>query len=82
MDNSLPQDVLPAICQRLCGRSLAEQLLADIDLFQNVGLVALDSNTRLRLFDRYEMEELNPYAQEVAAWLRGDYVFDPECLTA
>ena len=32
--------------------------------------------------DRYEREAGNPYADEVAAFLRGEYVFDPQCLTS
>jgi hypothetical protein len=29
----------------------------------------------------YEAEKTNPFAREVSAWLRGEYVFDPQCLT-
>jgi hyaluronoglucosaminidase len=35
----------------------------------------------LRLLDSYEAEKFNPYAQKIAAWLRGEYIFGPECLT-
>jgi hypothetical protein len=41
--------------------------------------VSLD--TRRRLLDWYGARKNNPYAQEIAAWLRGDYLFDPQCLT-
>jgi hyaluronoglucosaminidase len=75
------QPVLPEICRALCGPSVAERLLADTNLFQNAGLVKLGTDTRRKLLDWYESEKLNPYAQEIAAWLRGEYAFDPQCLT-
>ncbi len=73
---------LPGICRDLCGVRVAERLLADIGLLQNSGLSALDADTRRRLLEGYEAEPSNAYAQEVAAWLRGEYVFDPQCLTS
>jgi hyaluronoglucosaminidase len=72
---------LPGICRDLCGSPVVERLLADIDLLQNKGLAELDAGTRLALLDRYGREKFNPYAQEIVAWLRGEYVFDPQCLT-
>jgi hyaluronoglucosaminidase len=74
-------DFLPSICRELCGPIVAEHLLADIELLQNKGLAQLDADTRRRLLDRYEKQGSNPFAAEVAAWLRGEYVFDPACLT-
>lgn len=75
------QAVLPEICRTLCGPSVAERLIADIDLLQNVGLAELSAETRSNLFNRYETEKSNPYAREIAAWLSGEYAFDPQCLT-
>jgi hyaluronoglucosaminidase len=75
------ENSLASIYQELCGPTLAEHLLADTDLFQNEGLAEFDADTRRRLLDRYERLRSNPYAEEVAAWLRGEYVFDPQCLT-
>jgi hypothetical protein len=49
---------------------------------QNEGLSRLDAATQQRLLDRYLSEIGNPYADEVAAFLRGEYVFDPQCLTS
>jgi len=72
---------LPGICRNLCGSTVAERLLADIDLVQDKGLAELDTDSRLTLLDRYGMEKSNLYAQEIVAWLRGEYVFDPQCLT-
>jgi hyaluronoglucosaminidase len=68
-------------CRRLAGASFAEQLAADCNLFQLSGREQLDTETRNRLLGLYEAQKTNPYAQEVAAWLRGEYAFDPQCLT-
>jgi hyaluronoglucosaminidase len=74
-------DFLPSICRELCGSVVAEQLLGDIELLQNKGLAQLDADTRRRLLNQYEKQQSNPFAADVAAWLRGEYVFDPACLT-
>jgi hypothetical protein len=60
---------------------IAERLVADIHLLQSKGLCQLDADTRRRLLNCYEKLQSNPFAEEVAAWLRGEYAFDPECLT-
>jgi hyaluronoglucosaminidase len=75
------QSVFGDICRRLGGSPLAERLLADGDLLQNIGLDRLDADTRRRLLDWYAAASSNPYAREIAAWLRGEYAFDPQCLT-
>jgi hyaluronoglucosaminidase len=76
-----PEHVLPEICRKLVGQPFAARLIADGALFQRTGLDQLDSGTRRRLLAGYGTEESNPYAKEIVAWLRGDYEFDPECLT-
>jgi hyaluronoglucosaminidase len=73
--------VPPAICRDLGGSSFAERLLADHTLLQKAGLNQLDTDTRRRLLDWYGAEDSNPYAREITAWLRGEYAFDPQCLT-
>jgi hypothetical protein len=73
---------LPGICRELAGPRLKELLIEDLGSLQNEGLSRLDAATRQRLLDRYEREAGNPYADEVAAFLRGEYVFDPQCLTS
>jgi hypothetical protein len=73
---------LPGICRQLAGARLGELLLEDLGLLQNEGLSRFDEATRQRLLERYESEAGNPYADEVAAFLRGEYVFDPQCLTS
>jgi hyaluronoglucosaminidase len=76
-----PPQFFPDLCRQLAGSPCAEWLLADFDLFQNAALNELDSDARHRLLNRYESEHTNPYAQEIAAWLRDEYAFDPQCLT-
>jgi hypothetical protein len=41
----------------------------------------LDDAARQGLLERYAAHEANPYAREITAWLRGEYTFDPQCLT-
>jgi hypothetical protein len=67
--------------QRLCGPEIAAQLQADNSLLQETGLGQMDAATRLDLLARYESVGSNPYAQEIAAWLRNEYLFDARCLT-
>ena len=81
LTNGPRQGFLPEICRELCGPLIAGRLIADTDLFQNKGLAELDADTRRRLLGWYEEQQPNPYAEEIAAWLRGEYGFDPECLT-
>jgi hypothetical protein len=73
---------LPGIYRELAGPRLAELLSEDLLFLQNEGLSRLDESTRRRLLERYEGETGNPFADEVAAFLRGEYVFDPQCLTS
>jgi hypothetical protein len=76
------RSALPDICRELAGPRLAEFLSEDLGALQKEGLSRLDEAARRRLLERYESESGNPYADEVAAFLRGEYAFDPECLTS
>jgi hypothetical protein len=76
-----PQQFLPDVCRQLAGSPCAAWLLADFDLLQNAALKELDTDARRRLLDCYESEQASHYAQEIAAWLRDEYAFDPQCLT-
>ena len=75
------RQALPQICRELCGAEVAAQLLRDLELLQTAGLARLDADTRRRLLDAYQALQANPYAREIAAFLRGEYAFDPQCLT-
>ena len=68
-------------CRDLGGPVFAAQLEEDSALMQETGFSRMNENTRLGLLARYESAYSNPYAQEVAAWLRNEYLFDAQCLT-
>jgi hypothetical protein len=74
-------DSLRAACTGLCGPAFAAWVLEDFQDLQATGLGGLDVVALERLRERYGSEPANPYAQEITAWLRGDYAFDPACLT-
>jgi len=82
LEHPREQVLVSNLCWPLAGASFAERLAADCGLFQVRGLEQIDTDTRRRLLGLYEAEKTNPYAQEVSAWLRGEYAFDPQCLTS
>ena len=65
-----------------CGAALGSQILCDLDLFQNQGLLALDASARTTLAEKYRSFDPQCCAREIVAWLMGEYAFDPNCLTA
>ncbi|MDR0781644.1 MAG: beta-N-acetylglucosaminidase domain-containing protein [Pseudomonadales bacterium] len=65
----------------LCSPALAMLLTRDAARFQQQGLEALDAATRMMLAEEYAALHEEAMAQEVSAWLRGAYTFDPACLT-
>ncbi len=40
------------------------------------------AHTKAALLERYGTYRNSPYAAEILAWLRGEYAFDPLCLTS
>lgn len=56
------------------------QLLRDREAFRSQGLSGLGERRRAELARCYEALP-GPAAREVAGWLRGEYTFDPACLT-
>jgi hyaluronoglucosaminidase len=69
------------ICRTLCGPLVGKLIVENAAAFKNIGRGGLDAEERRFLLDRYEAKPPNEYAGDIAAWLRGDYVFDPQCLT-
>ena len=66
--------------KRLCPENLASVLLSDIEAFQDQGLGELTHEEKESLIQKYEaFDRLE--AQEVVQWLRGEFEFDPACLT-
>jgi len=64
----------------IMGEQTFEQLLMDKDDFQQLGLSGLGTSRCRKLAGVYGAMP-GTAAQEVAAWLRGEYTFDPACLT-
>lgn len=64
----------------LYGAQLTELLMRDSALFEQQGLGGLSERERSDKA-RYYSEIDVPAAQEIASWLRGEYRFDPACLT-
>lgn len=64
----------------LCGEVFAEYLVEDVAAFQDEGLDLLDAEKREFLIDRYNNFQ-TPYGDEIVDWLKGEYPFDPTCLT-
>ncbi len=74
----------PAVPDSLLATALGERtwtcLQRDRDRFEDGGLSGLDERERARLAAEYDAIA-EPGAVEVAGWLRGEYSFDPACLT-
>jgi hypothetical protein len=60
---------------------LAEALIGDVGLFQDVGLDGFASAQRVALVEKYLGWPDEPCAREVVAWIEEEYKFDPACLT-
>jgi hypothetical protein len=67
------------LCQIL-GPLTWERLTRDKHSFEHEGLIGMGEARRHRLATEYGKLP-GPAAQEVAQWLRGEYRFDPSCLT-
>lgn len=67
-------------CAALCPPALSQALQQDAGTFQAKGLDALDAADRQELLRKYAGFE-HPMAAEIRGWLRGEYAFDPACLT-
>jgi hyaluronoglucosaminidase len=62
------------------GSATLSQLALDTADFQQLGLSGLGAQRRQQLSQAYAALP-GPAAAEVVAWLRGEYTFDPACLT-
>lgn len=69
-----------SVLQSLLGPQLWALLQRDAELFEHVGLNGLPPDERCSLAAEYAATP-GAGGVEVAAWLRGDYAFDPDCLT-
>lgn len=65
---------------RIMGSLTWEKLSRDRRMFEIEGLTGLGAQIRQQLASEYGKLP-GPAAQEITEWLRGDYEFDPACLT-
>ncbi|MGK0499306.1 MAG: hypothetical protein ACJAYG_000942 [Oceanicoccus sp.] len=79
-DSYSPQEALADMLNQLDDKAFATQLQADISGFQNGSSFAQSEAARQALSVCYKSFE-HPAADEIAAWLAGEYIFDPDCLT-
>jgi hyaluronoglucosaminidase len=76
------EQVFADACESLCPPPLAQALMEDVHLFQDLGLDKLSDKDKQQLKARYLHWAVDePCAREVCDWLDGLYAFDPACLT-
>jgi hypothetical protein len=80
-NENMNRNLLHEACQALCPDELALQLISDTECFQFRGLDQLDDHLKAQLVSSYSRFREHPVAREVISWLRGEYAFDPACLT-
>lgn len=79
--NYQPDSIQSSLLQKLYGPELGQYLLEDLHQFQDLGLTQLSAKQKELLCQKYFRHLSNPAIQELTAWLQGEYVFDPACLT-
>lgn len=74
-------DLSVKACLKLCNPELANKIIRDLNLFQDIGLSQISETDKERTIEEYNKFHNNCYANEIIAWLQGEYMFDPNCLT-
>jgi hypothetical protein len=72
---------LVTLASSICGSGFADELISALPLIQNAGLAGLDAPTRAMLIETFGQYEPHDGAAEIIGWLKGEYSFDPDCLT-
>ncbi len=80
-DTYSPRQAFIDTCHQLCGPLLANQIIEDIALLQDIGLNNFSVAEQQELIKKYRAFANNLYAAEIVDWLQGGYQFDPACLT-
>lgn len=75
-----PHAALVEAAQTLCSPELAETILEDVSVFQDVGLDGMGEDQKRTHVEKYSAFR-SPFAEEIIEWLEGGYTFDPACLT-
>ena len=68
-------------CSVLWPGQLGEQLVQDSTTFQDKGLEGFSDKEKASLVERYTPYQDHPMVGEIFDWLKGEYEFDPDCLT-
>ena len=79
-DDYAPAQAFVRAVETLCGRDLAGAIREDVPIFQDKGLDGMGERQRREWIEKYESFR-SPYAEEIVEWLKGEYAFDPDCLT-
>ncbi len=75
-----PDAALKSALAQIQNPDFERDLLEDLPLFCDLGLRSIDAGTRQRLLNRYAAFNVD-WSAEIIGWLRGEYSFDPACLT-
>jgi len=75
------ESIFRDVCLRLCGNTLGQLVLDNLEGFESVGYEALSRDEALLLKHSLSSFKDSPYAEEISAWLAGEFKFDPACLT-
>lgn len=81
-ENYSPEQLLPELLNAEYPFPLAQAILADLPLLQDLGLDGITVSEKQRLIERYRaFSNASAAACEIVDWLEGKYAFDPTCLT-
>ena len=80
-DDADMDNLLEEACNVLCPAKLGSQLFQDATMFQDKGLDQLSDSDKAEIIARYTPFQDHPMVIELLDWLKGEYAFDPECLT-
>lgn len=78
--NLSPEESFKQSCVELCSPKLADFLLTHRVLFLEQGLDKISDEEKAYLLSELKLDT-SPVAEEVKAWLLGEYLVGPECLT-
>ena len=78
--NLSPDEAFEASCRELCSPGLAAFIIENRKLFLESGLDKITSDEKHSLLIQLN-QEASPVAIEIKAWLKGEYLVGPECLT-
>jgi len=80
-DGINPETILEEAFSALCPPKIGKLLLEDSVQFQDKGLDNFSETEIETLVTRYSPFQEHPMVAELLDWLKGEYAFDPQCLT-